>query len=118
MKFKAIILEGADCCGKTSFAKELYSREKNAVLVHFPRLNTLDSVESAIKNLIEICEQLLFIDKDIKEIFGYPDYLKVQSCITLFEIVAKEETVFKKIIDKFYKGERDKITIQRLEENQ
>lgn len=69
-------------------------------------------------HLIEICEQLLSIDKDIKEIFGYPDYLKVKSCITLFEIVAKEEMVFKKIMDKFYNGERDQITIQKLEENQ
>ena len=63
MKFKAIILEGADCCGKTSFAKELYSREKNAVLVHFPRLNALDSIEPAIKNLTRTLYNPLFMKK-------------------------------------------------------
>ncbi len=63
MKFKAIILEGADCCGKTSFAKELYSREKNAVLVHFPRLNALESIEPTIKKLTRTLYNPLFMKK-------------------------------------------------------
>lgn len=61
MKFKAIVLEGADCCGKTSFAKELYSREKNAVLIHFPRLNA--SIKPAIKNLTRTLYNPLFMKK-------------------------------------------------------
>lgn len=77
MKFKAIILEGADCCGKTSFAKELYSREKNAILVHFPRLNALESVGSAIKNLTKTLYNSCFMEKF--ESLGKFDYGKIES---------------------------------------
>ena len=68
-------------------------------------------------NLLEICNALLLLDNNIRNIFGYPDYLKVHSCVTLFEIVAKDEIVFKKIIDKFYNGKRDNNTINLLNNN-
>lgn len=68
-------------------------------------------------NLLEICNALLLLDNNIRNIFGYPDYLKVHSCVTLFEIVAKDEEVFKKIIDKFYNGKRDNNTINILNNN-
>ena len=51
MKFKAIILEGADCCGKTTFAKELYNRTENAILVHFPRVDYSYQTKEAIQKL-------------------------------------------------------------------
>ena len=41
----------------------------------------------------------------------------MHSCVTLFEIVAKDEEVFKKIIDKFYNGKRDNNTINLLNNN-
>ena len=68
-------------------------------------------------NLLEICNALLLLDNNIRNIFGYPDYLKVHSCVTLFEMVAKDEIVFKKIIDKFYNGKRDNNTINLLNNN-
>ena len=68
-------------------------------------------------NLLEICNALLLLDNNIRNIFGYPDYLKVHSCVTLFEMVAKDEIIFKKIIDKFYNGKRDNNTINLLNNN-
>lgn len=65
-------------------------------------------------NLLEICQELLLLNNDIKDIFGYPDYLKVQSCLTLFEIVSPEESVFRKVLNKFYNGEIDSNTINLL----
>lgn len=62
-------------------------------------------------NMLEICNELLKQEGDIKYIMGYPDYLKLNSCMTLFEYVFPKEKVFSKIIDKFYKGKRDDITL-------
>ena len=62
-------------------------------------------------NMLEICNGLLKQDEDIRYIMGYPDYLKLNSCMTLFEYAFPEEKIFSKVIDKFYNGKRDKMTI-------
>ena len=62
-------------------------------------------------NLLEISKSLLELDNSIEKILEYPDNLKLQSCMTLFEIVDSNEMVFKKVIDKFYKGARDIKTL-------
>lgn len=65
-------------------------------------------------NTLEICSELLKLDADIDNIFGYPDNLKLKSSMTLFEYALPEEKVFKSIIDKFYNGERDELTLELL----
>lgn len=66
-------------------------------------------------NMIEICNELYKLDDSIENIFGYPDYLKLNSCMTLFEYSIPEEKIFGKIIDKFYNGKRDRVTLEMLE---
>lgn len=68
-------------------------------------------------NMLEICNELLKQDEDIKYIMGYPDYLKLNSCMTLFEYAFPEEKIFSKMIDKFYNGKRDNLTLDILKEN-
>ena len=68
-------------------------------------------------NMLEICNELLKQDGGIRYIMGYPDYLKLNSYMTLFEYVFPKEKVFSKVIDKFYKGKRDKMTLDILKEN-
>lgn len=68
-------------------------------------------------NMIEICNELYKLDDSIENIFGYPDYLKLNSCMTLFEYSISEEKIFGKIIDKFYNGKRDRVTLEMLESN-
>lgn len=68
-------------------------------------------------NMIEICNELYKLDDSIENIFGYPDYLKLNSCMTLFEYSIPEEKIFGKIIDKFYNGKRDRVTLEMLERN-
>ncbi len=50
-----------------------------------------------------------------EHIFGYPDYLKFRSCMTLFEGIANNESLFSEALDKFYGGEPDKRTLTILE---
>ncbi len=68
------------------------------------------------KNTLEICNELLKLNDDIDNIFGYPDNLKLKSSMTLFEYSFPNEKVFKNILDKFYDGERDELTISMLGE--
>ena len=68
-------------------------------------------------NMIEICNELYKLDDSIENIFGYPDYLKLNSCMTLFEYSIPEEKIFSKTIDKFYNGKRDRTTLDMLKSN-
>lgn len=65
--------------------------------------------------LIEISEALLRIDtNDPMDVFWYPDDLKLRSCMTLFAVAAPEETVFRKVLDKFFNGRMDRATLEIL----
>ena len=46
-------------------------------------------------------------------VLGFPDVLKVQSCMTLFDIVAPND-IFNDVLDKYYEGIRCEKTIRRL----
>jgi uncharacterized protein (DUF1810 family) len=48
------------------------------------------------------------------EIFGSPDDLKLKSCMTLFESVAGQGSVFGQVLDKYYQGRRDTKTQEML----
>jgi uncharacterized protein (DUF1810 family) len=78
--------------------------------------------EKLRKNLIEITQVLL--DKkegtDIKDIMGFPDNLKLKSSMTLFKVAEEESKIncneiFKKILDKYYEGEEDAMTLVILQ---
>jgi uncharacterized protein (DUF1810 family) len=46
-------------------------------------------------------------------VLGFPDVLKVQSCMTLFDIVSPND-VFNDVLDKYYEGKRCEKTVRRL----
>lgn len=64
-------------------------------------------------HMVEICQELLKLDAPIDWIMGYPDNLKLRSCMTLFWLVTGEQ-LFKDVLDKFYSGEMDDYTQQKL----
>jgi len=67
-------------------------------------------------NLILICNELLKLkNKNIMEIMGYIDSLKLCSSMTLFNIVDPEEKVFSEIIKKYYNDIQDEKTIEIIE---
>lgn len=66
------------------------------------------------KRLKEISQALLMLDSnDPTEVMGYPDDLKLRSCMTLFYEVT-HDPLFKQVLDKFFEGEEDKMTINLL----
>ena len=46
-------------------------------------------------------------------VLGFPDVLKVQSCMTLYDIVSPND-VFNDVLDKYYEGKRCEKTVRRL----
>lgn len=64
--------------------------------------------------LREITTALLNCDNSsVDDIFGFPDNLKVRSCMTLFDLVAPND-IFSEVLNKYYEGKRCDKTIWRL----
>ena len=65
--------------------------------------------------LAEISEALLALEtSDPSAVMGYPDDLKLRSCMTLFELAAPEQPVFARVLEKYYSGRRDRRTLELL----
>jgi uncharacterized protein (DUF1810 family) len=65
--------------------------------------------------LMECVKAALAIEgRSAYEIFGYPDELKFKSSMTLFEYIATPDSIFKHVLDKYFHGERDVVTLQLL----
>ena len=64
--------------------------------------------------LIEISNALLTLDcSDAAAVMGYPDDLKLRSCMTLFAQVS-DDPVFDAVLAKFYGGTADARTLELL----
>lgn len=71
------------------------------------------------EHLLEISEALLQAESDdATHVMGFPDDMKLQSCMTLFATVAPEYEIFQKVLDKFFHGEKDKRTLEILQKEQ
>lgn len=67
--------------------------------------------------LEEICRAALeVVSNDPLEVFGYPDNLKLRSSMTLFEAAAPDNELFGKVLDKYFNGDRDTLTLNILAE--
>ncbi|MCR5226192.1 MAG: DUF1810 domain-containing protein [Eubacterium sp.] len=67
------------------------------------------------KNIREISKVLLGLESnDATAIMGYPDDLKLRSCMTLFAEADPNEEIFQKVLDKFFNGEKDERTLEIL----
>ena len=62
------------------------------------------------------CTQLLMNVEGIPiaDILGYPDDLKFRSCMTLFAEVTDDNQIFKDALQKYFDGEPDRLTLERL----
>ncbi len=80
--------------------------EARAYLAHEvlgPRLRECTALVNAVEG------------KGVSAIFGYPDVLKFHSSVTLFaEAASADDNVFAKALTKYFHGERDRGTVQRL----
>ena len=67
------------------------------------------------KRLIEITEALLLHkEKDIYDIMGDIDDMKLHSSMTLFSLVSEDDSVFYQVLNNFYNGEMDEFTLKLI----
>ena len=67
------------------------------------------------KHLTEICEALLSLDTDdATEVMGQPDDRKLKSSMTLFDAATESLDVFQMVLDKYYHGKKDCLTLKML----
>jgi uncharacterized protein (DUF1810 family) len=79
--------------------------EARAYLAH-PLLGT---------RLRECCQAVMNVQgKSAHDIFGSPDDLKFRSCLTLFAQAAPDERLFRDLLEKYFGGEADPLTLQKL----
>lgn len=81
----------------------------------------LDEAKAYLKDpvlgerLCKISEALLEIDtNDPRAVFWSPDDMKLRSCMTLFSAAAPECEVFKKVLEKYFDGKPDPLTLDML----
>ena len=62
--------------------------------------------------LLEISGALLELPGgDPAAVMGWPDDLKLRSCMTLFSLAEPENPVFPAVLKKYFRGERDERTV-------
>ncbi len=65
--------------------------------------------------LRECCRLVNLVEgRSIEEIFGYPDDLKFRSSMTLFAHATSDNQIFKDALKKYFNGEDDPLTLERL----
>ena len=65
--------------------------------------------------LKEICDALLNQPgKNAKVLIGSPDDMKLKSSMTLFAAIEDADSVFIKLLDKYFQGEKDETTLKLL----
>lgn len=84
-------------------------------------IRSLDEAEAYLRHpilgprLIK-CTQLVnqITDTSIQEILGWPDDLKFRSSMTLFAQAAEDQSVFRAALEKYFDGEPDRLTLEKL----
>lgn len=67
------------------------------------------------KHLTEITEALLELKgNDPVKVMGRIDALKLKSSMTLFAEVSEKGSVFHQVLDKYFNGERDELTLSMI----
>ena len=69
--------------------------------------------------LVEISEALLNLQENDPAVVmgGSPDDMKLQSSMTLFAAVSDDNSVFHRVLDKFFDGKKDTKTLELLKKS-
>jgi uncharacterized protein (DUF1810 family) len=65
--------------------------------------------------LRECCEAVIGVSgRSAHEIFGSPDDMKLRSCATLFARVSPRDSVFHRLLERYFHGEPDDATLRLI----
>lgn len=90
-------------------------------LANYYAIEDIDEAKAYLKDPIlsdhmeKMCAALLqTVSDDPELVMGYPDDLKLRSCMTLFQQADPDNGIYQKVLDKFFDGEPDKNTLELL----
>ena len=93
---------------------------QSAMSVHFA-IRGVDEARAYLAHpvlgprLIECFEAVLSVrDRSAHDIFGSPDDMKLRSCATLFAEVSPAGSVFERVLERYFDGERDERTLGKV----
>jgi uncharacterized protein (DUF1810 family) len=67
------------------------------------------------KRLRECTQAVMDVEgKTAHAIFGFPDEMKFRSCMTLFARAATDDEIFGEVLEKYFSGESDRLTVEKL----
>jgi uncharacterized protein (DUF1810 family) len=67
------------------------------------------------RRLHDCCEAVLGVEgRSAYQIFGAPDDMKLKSCATLFASLSPRDSVFDRVLTKYFNSERDSKTLHLL----
>jgi len=82
-------------------------------------IDDLDEAEEFLKHpvlgkrLVAVCNELLQLQStDAYQVFGSPDDIKLRSSMTLFASVPDAPAVFSAVLQKFFAGKLDELTLK------
>lgn len=82
------------------------SRDEAGAYLKHPVLESRLRACTRLVNLVE--------GRSINQILGYPDDLKFKSSMTLFASVTDDNQIFKDALQKYFGGELDHLTLERI----
>ena len=87
-------------------------------MAHYYAIKDMEEASSYLHHpllgarLVEICNALFSLqDNNASVIFGYPDDMKLKSCLTLFAAVPGADPVFTRLLERFFGGKKDETTL-------
>lgn len=93
----------------------------SSAMSHRYGISSLQEAEAYLRDptlgeRLRLCTRLVVTieGRSIEQIFGYPDDLKSQSSMTLFASTELENQIFKDALQKYFAGQLDKKTLDRL----
>ena len=93
-----------------------------STMAHMYGISGLKEAEAYLEHpvlsgrLYELCGELLkHKDKTASEIFGDIDEMKLKSSMTLFALTSEDYTIFDEVLQCFFDGEMDEVTLGLLD---
>ena len=93
-------------------------------MAHTYGISGLDEAKAYLEHpwlsgrLYELCVSLLqHKDKSAYDIFGDIDEMKLKSSMTLFALTSEDYTIFDQVLEQFFGGEMDEVTVSLINES-
>ena len=106
----------------------IFPQIKGLGFSHMSQLYGIENIDEAREylanpvlgtRLVEISEALLNLQENDPAVVmgGSPDDMKLQSSMTLFAAVSDDNSVFHRVLDKFFDGKKDTKTLELLKKS-